>query len=41
MPVNQVKRLKHLEKENSRLKQVVADLTLDKAILQEAFRGNC
>lgn len=40
MPMDQVKRLKHLEKENSRLKQVVADLTLDKAILAEALRGN-
>lgn len=40
MPVDQVKRLKHLEKENGRLKQVVADLTLDKAILEEALRGN-
>lgn len=40
MPVDQVKRLKHLEKENSRLKQVVADLTLDKAIMEEALRGN-
>ena len=40
MPLDHVKRLKHLEKENSRLKRVVADLTLDKAILQEAIRGN-
>ncbi len=40
MPVDHVKRLKHLEKENSRLKRVVADLTLDKAILQEALQGN-
>ena len=40
MPLDHVKRLKHLEKENSRLKQVVADLTLDKAILQEALQGN-
>ena len=39
MPMDQVKRLKHLEKENSRLKQVVADLTLDKAILNEALAG--
>jgi len=41
MPVDQVKRLKHLEKENGRLKRVVADLTLEKAILQEALQGNC
>jgi putative transposase len=40
MPPDHVKRLKHLEKENSRLKRVVADLTLDKAILQEALQGN-
>lgn len=39
MPLDHVKRLKHLEKENSRLKRVVADLTLDKAILQEALQG--
>lgn len=41
MPLDHVKRLKHLEKENGRLKRVVADLTLDKAILQEALQGNC
>ena len=40
MPPDHVKRLKHLEKENGRLKRVVADLTLDKAILQEALQGN-
>jgi hypothetical protein len=40
MPLDHVKRLKHLEKENNRLKRVVADLTLDKAILQEALQGN-
>ncbi len=40
MPVDHVKRLKHLEKENSRLKRVVAELTLDKAILQEALQGS-
>ncbi len=34
------KRLKHLEQENRRLKQLVAELTLDKAILAEASRGN-
>ena len=37
---NQVKRLKHLEVENSRLRRAVSDLTLDKLILQEAARGN-
>ena len=35
-----MKRLKDLEKENNRLKKAVADLTLDKQILQEAIRGN-
>jgi transposase-like protein len=34
------KRLKELEKENQRLKHAVADLMLDKQILQEALRGN-
>ena len=38
--VDQAKRLKSLEEENSRLKKLVADLSLDKAILQEAARGN-
>jgi transposase-like protein len=38
--VDQAKRLKELEQENSRLKKVVADLILDKAILKEAARGN-
>src|SRR5262249_22923603 len=33
-------RLKDLELENSRLRKVVSDLTLDKLILQEAARGN-
>ena len=37
---NQVKRLKRLEAENSRLRRAVSDLTLDKLILQEAARGN-
>ena len=38
--VDQAKRLKQLEQENSRLKRVVADLTVDNAILKEAARGN-
>jgi transposase-like protein len=38
--VDQAKRLKELEQENSRLKKVVADLVVDKAILKEAARGN-
>jgi transposase-like protein len=37
---DQVKRLKELEAENSRLRRAVSDLTLDKLILQEAPRGN-
>jgi len=34
MRIEQVKRLKELEKENSRLKRLVADLSLDNAILE-------
>jgi transposase-like protein len=37
---DQVKRLKDLEAENTRLRRAVSDLTLDKLILQEAARGN-
>ena len=40
MRVDQAKRLKELEQENSRLKKLVADLSLDNAILKEASRGN-
>ena len=40
MKADEMKRLKDLEKENARLKALVADLPLDKAILQEAARGN-
>jgi transposase-like protein len=40
MRVDQAKRLKDLEVENSRLKKLVADLSLDNAILKEASRGN-
>ena len=40
LQINQAKRLKDLEKENSRLKKLVADLSLDKDILNEALRGN-
>jgi transposase-like protein len=36
----EMKRLKELERENARLKALVADLSLDKAILKEAARGN-
>jgi transposase-like protein len=40
MRIEQAKRLKELEKENGRLKKLVADLSLDNAILKEAARGN-
>ena len=36
----EVKRLRELEKENARLKAIVADLELDKRILKEALGGN-
>ncbi len=37
MAVSEAKRLKELEKENQRLKRLVADLTLDKHMLQEVL----
>jgi putative transposase len=40
MKLDQVKQLKALQKENARLKKLVADLSLDKAILKEALSGN-
>ena len=40
LKVDQAKRLKELERENARLKRVVADQALDNAILKEAARGN-
>ena len=40
LKTDQVKRLKDLETENSRLRKAVSDLTLDKLILQEAAKGN-
>jgi putative transposase len=40
MRVDQAKRLKELEQENARLKKLVADLSLDNAILKEVNRGN-
>jgi transposase-like protein len=40
MGVEQAKRLKELERENGRLKRLVADLSLDKDILKEALKGN-
>jgi len=38
--MDQAKRLKDLEKENARLKRLLADAELDKAILREAASGN-
>ena len=40
MKIEQAKRLKDLEKENFRLKRLVADLSLDNAILKEVSKGN-
>jgi putative transposase len=40
MRIDQAKRLKAIEKENSRLRKLVADLSLDNAILKEATKGN-
>ena len=40
MELNQVRRLKQLEQENTRLKKLVADQALDIDILKEAARGN-
>jgi transposase-like protein len=40
LKVDQVKRLKELEKENERLRKAVSDLTLEKLILREAASGN-
>ena len=41
MKVDQAKRLKDLEKETPRLKHLLSDAELDKAILKEAASGNC
>jgi len=41
LKMDQAKRLKDMEKENLRLKKIVADLSLDNAILREAASGNC
>lgn len=38
--MDQARRLKALEKENARLKKLVAELSLDKAMLEEVSRGN-
>lgn len=39
MKIDQAQRLRELEQENVRLKRLVADLSLDKAIIQEALKG--
>ena len=38
--VTELRKLKMLEEENSRLKQIVADLSLDKQMLQDVFKKN-
>lgn len=40
LDITQAQRLKKLEQENARLKKMVADLSLDKDILNEALKGN-
>ena len=40
MKVDQARRFKELERENARLKRAVANLTVDKLILEEAAKGN-
>ncbi len=40
MRVDQARRMKDLEQQNSQLKKLVADLSLDNAILKEASQGN-
>jgi transposase-like protein len=40
LKMDQAKRLKEVEQENTRLRKAVAELTLDKLILKEAARGN-
>jgi transposase-like protein len=40
MRVEQAKRLREVERENARLRKAVADLTLDKLMLEEAAKGN-
>ena len=40
MKINQAKKYKELERENTRLKRLVADLSLDNAMLKEINKGN-
>jgi transposase-like protein len=39
LKIDQAQRLRELEQENNRLKRLVADLSLDNAIIKEALRG--
>jgi len=41
LKLDQAKRLKELEKENTRLKRLVAELSLEKQVLREVAQGNC
>jgi len=41
LQVDQARRFKDLERENARLKKLVADVSLDNQILKEAAKGNC
>jgi len=38
--ITEIRRLRQLEDENARLKQIVADLTLDKQMLQDVLKKN-
>ena len=40
LQINQAKRLKELEKENARLKRLLADAKLDKSMMKEVIEGN-
>ena len=40
LKLDQAKKMKGLEKENARLKKIVADLTLDNSIIKEVAEGN-
>jgi transposase-like protein len=40
MKADEMKRLKELERENARLKKIVADLSIDNSILKEVAKGN-
>jgi putative transposase len=40
LKLDQAKKLKELERENARLKKIVADLSLEKAMLKEVASGN-